>query len=344
MKNNNLNPWYITGLTDSEGTFSCYIQRISPLKDKMTISFEYKIAQKSHSSDILYEIQNYFSGGTVVIDNRKTDTKKYHVTNLEFILEKIIPHFEQFPCLSSKNLNFKDWKQIATIVHQKKHLSSKGVEEILIILDSLNMKRSFKDKYDYCNLHLNLSSEGIVEFDLPPSWVQGFLDGEATFYVHMTPLPFNLKSVANMDSLLKQNKEKDESSWRGLPSQSERLIQAICNPSLEVAQNSHDISLLLALKTFFKGGYIKPKYNVNIMEECLNSRSVNRFIYRSPIEKIIQFLSEYPLKTRKSLDFDDWKKIIHLKNNNAHKTINGLYSMWQIKKSMNANRTPSPWR
>jgi len=73
----------------------------------------------------------------------------------------------------------------------------------------------------------------------------------------------------------------------------------VCDLSLEVAQNSHDVSILLALKQFFKGGYIKPKYNVNKYLECLNSRSVNRFVLRSPLEILIKFLSENPLKTRR---------------------------------------------
>jgi len=83
MNKNLLQPWYITGLTDSEGTFSCYIQRFTD--NKITVSLEFKITQKSHSEDILYQIIEYFYAGSVVIDNRKTDTKKYHITNLNFI-------------------------------------------------------------------------------------------------------------------------------------------------------------------------------------------------------------------------------------------------------------------
>jgi hypothetical protein len=82
-------------------------------------------------------------------------------------------------------------------------------------------------------------------------------------------------------------------------------ITSRCDLSLEVAQNSHDVSILLALKQFFEGGYIKPKYNVNNLEECLNSRSVNRFIFRSPLDTLIKFLSVFPLKTRKRLDYED---------------------------------------
>ena len=96
MTNNQnlLNPWYITGLTDSEGSFSCYVQRISPFKDKMTVSLEFKVTQKSHSENVLYDLKTYFTGGSVVIDNRKTDTKKYHINSS--IIEKIKPLHSTF--------------------------------------------------------------------------------------------------------------------------------------------------------------------------------------------------------------------------------------------------------
>jgi hypothetical protein len=164
MKRDNLlNPWYVTGLTDSEGTFSCYVHRIGPDKEKITVTLEYKVAQKSHSDNILSDIQNYFTVGSVVIDNRKTDTKKYHITNLELIIKHIIPHFDKYPCATSKNLNFKDWKEVAILIKEKKHFSRKGVQEILDLLSRMNTKRSFEDKYNYCLRsapHLNLD----------PSW------------------------------------------------------------------------------------------------------------------------------------------------------------------------------
>jgi len=130
MINNTINkfllePWYITGLTDSEGAFSCYIQRST--KDKISVSLEFKITQKSHSESVLYSIKDYFSAGTVVIDNRNTDTLKYHITNLNLILDKIIPHFDNYPCLTSKYLNYQDWKKVAILISQKKNMTSEGV-------------------------------------------------------------------------------------------------------------------------------------------------------------------------------------------------------------------------
>ena len=77
-----------------------------------------------------------------------------------------------------------------------------------------------------------------------------------------------------------------------------------CDSSLELGQNSHDIAILLSLKKFFNGGYIKPKYNYNNLSECLNSRSLNRYVLRNT-DTIIQFVDKYPMLTRKQLDYLD---------------------------------------
>lgn len=107
-KNELLNAWQVTGLTDGEGGFNYSISNTGEGLTGKKIKLEFKVTQKAHSEGVLHELKDFFLCGNVVIDNRKTDTKKYHVTALPSILEKIIPHFESYPCLTSKNLNFTD--------------------------------------------------------------------------------------------------------------------------------------------------------------------------------------------------------------------------------------------
>jgi hypothetical protein len=98
-------PWQVTGLTDGEGGFYSSILKTG---SGYRVKLEFKVVQKNHSEGVLLQLHNFFSCGSVVIDNRNTNTKKYHVTSLSDILNKIIPHFETYPCLTSKYLNFKD--------------------------------------------------------------------------------------------------------------------------------------------------------------------------------------------------------------------------------------------
>lgn len=116
--------------------------------------------------------------------------------------------------------------------------------------------------------------------------------------------------------------------------------KVILDSSMEIAQANHDVLILIAIKQFFNGGYIKPKYNVSSITECQESRSVNRFILRDT-NKIIEFVNKYPMLTRKHLDYLDWKIIVELKNNGEYKSPEGLAKIQEIKGRMNTNRDPN---
>lgn len=192
----------------------------------------------------------------------------------------------------------------------KEHLTKEGLEKIIKLSSEMNTNRKFEDKYNYLKNSLNLDLNGNINFKLPEHWVQTFIDGEGLFYNYL----------GNLDSHL-------ESSNKNV----------ILDSSLEIAQGNHDVLILLSIKNFFIGGYIKPKYNITLINKCKNSRAVNRFILRDT-KKIINFLDKYPMLTRKYLDYLDWKKIVELKNNGSHKTIEGLDLIKQIKSKMNSKR------
>lgn len=303
--NNKLIPWQVTGITDGEGGFFCNITQKSLVK--LNVKLEYKVTQKSHSEGILYEIKDYFGCGNVVIDNRKSDTKKYHIVALSDILNKVIPHFEKYPCVTSKFLNFIDWKKIAFKMAEKEHFTKEGIIEIINIANNMNTKRSFEEKYNFFKESLLINSKCSKFLELSPYWIQTFLTGEGMFYNYIA-----------------------EKRSRG------KIYQG-CDSSIEIAQNNHDVAVLLSIKNYFNGGYIKPKYNYYNIFECKNSFSVNRFIFRDT-NTIIDFVEKYPMLTRKHLDYLDWKYIVELKNNGAHKTKEGLELMINIVSQMNSKR------
>jgi len=194
-------------------------------------------------------------------------------------------------------------------MYNKEHLSSleQRLNKIRQINSKMNKMRRFEDKYDFCKISLGLNNQNEITYRLPDYWVQAFIDGEGMFYNYIS------------------EKKSRNTTYLGVDS------------SLEIAQNSHEIAVLFAIKKFFNGGYLKPKYNISDLSECKKSRSVNRFIFRDT-DKIIKFLDKYPLLTRKSLDYEDWKKIVDLKNTGAHKTPEGLKLMNEIKEQMNSKR------
>jgi hypothetical protein len=162
----------------------------------------------------------------------------------------------------------------------------------------MNKNRSYEERWNYLNE---------LTFDLKPEWIQAFVDGEGSFQCRIAETKTDGKSYISV------------------------------NPTLEIAQSSHDIQVLNAIKNFFGIGYLKPKYDIKSLIASKKSRSVNRLIINQ-FNEIINFFIKYPLFTRKHLDFLDWKKIIELKSKDAHKTPEGKQIMIDIKLAMNNGR------
>ncbi len=230
-----LSPQWVTGIIDSEGNFSVSIQETN---NKPKVSLALKVTQKEHSKGILLDLKNYFGCGNIYIDNKKENAYKFSVNKIEDILTKVIPHLDNYPLLTSKNLDYLDFKKVALLMKDKVHLED--VKVIQVIKKNMNNSRSFEERWSYLK-----SCEPIK---LNNEWVKAFIDGEGSFQ-------FGISNTVN----------------RGKPYLS-------LAPTLEVAQSNHDVLLLNALVQFFGCGYLKPKYDIYDLDAVKNSRIVNRFI------------------------------------------------------------------
>jgi hypothetical protein len=191
------NPWYVTGLIDAEGSFQITIQ---DKKGKGLTGFkpflEFKVTQKKESQGILYELQKFFKSGRINIDNRNTETMKFTITNINDLLFKVLPHLDNYPLKTSKNLNYVDFKSAVILMSNKKHYDINGINDLRIIKSKMNKARSFKEKYKFC------WKNNII---LKPEWIQGFIDGEGSFQCEIIKDKRNLKSNINFSLQIKQN-------------------------------------------------------------------------------------------------------------------------------------------
>ena len=297
--NDIVSPLYVTGITDGEGSFQITIK---DNQGKGLTGFkpflEFKITQKKHSIDMLKKIKKFSDCGRISIDNRKSGTIKYVVTKNEDLVTKIIPHFDIYPLVTSKYLNYSDFKSAALCIKEKSHFTIKGIQELRNIKLKMNKNRSIQDKFNYCwSKPINLYS----------NWVQGFIDGEGSFQCEFH---------------ISKSKKKN----------------IIVNFSLQINQNNHDIAVLDGIKKFFRAGYFKPKYDIKDINYCINSRRKTTAIWIRDTGIICKFLDKYPLYTMKNLDYFDWKRLINLKAQSAHHTKEGLAKMLEIRKGMNKNR------
>lgn len=135
-------------------------------------------------------------------------------------------------------------------------------------------------------------------------WLIGFTDGEGTFSVEI-------------------NKKEDMKMGY--------QIQI----SFIITQHSRDINLLNKIKLYFEGnGEIKSNRGKNggdVLQYRLRK-------FDSIKKYIIPLFDNYPLKTLKKLDYEDFKKVVELMEKKEHLTKEGIEKIRKIKEGMNRGR------
>ncbi|CAO1639666.1 unnamed protein product (mitochondrion) [Sympodiomycopsis kandeliae] len=292
-------PWWITGFADGEGSFS--IKKTNTINQKSSFSLEFKVTQHKVNENVLHAIKEYFKVGNVVIDNRETNTIKYQVQSNTHINKVIIPHFNNYPLVTSKHLDYVDWKNVSDILIDKSKYTREEITKIVIEKkQNMNNARSEYVRWAY----LQKECPSVL---IQPNWLQGFIDAERTFQFDM-----------------------GESNSRGKP-----YIRA--NPTIEIRQSNHDVIVLEIIKKYLRRGFLKPKFNIIDFTETIVSRAVSRYV-RNDESAIIKFIDEYPLMTNKNLDYLDWKRLIQIKKEESHKTAEGFNKIKLIKENINRGR------
>ena len=188
-ENNILNPYYVTGFTDAEGSFLINIQSRSvgrsPLKLGYSVSLSFKLKLHSKDSELLERIFKFFNVGK--ISTRKDGYIEYIVNSMKE-MEIIINHFNNYPLITQKLSDYKIFKLVFELIKQKKHLTQQGFQEILSLKASFNNGLSEELKIVFPNIIPSLRPQTITpKFEaINPYWVSGFVDGDGCFYISLT--------------------------------------------------------------------------------------------------------------------------------------------------------------
>jgi LAGLIDADG endonuclease len=121
----NLNPDFITGLTESEGSFSVSIHKDKIAKFKINVGLRYKIRMLSNELTLLKMVESFFSCG-ILFDN-KDGSVDFTIRDISSIRDRVLPHFLNHPLRGTKYLDFLSFKEAFTIINSKEHLLKEGL-------------------------------------------------------------------------------------------------------------------------------------------------------------------------------------------------------------------------
>ena len=139
-----LDPWYVTGLTEGEGSFCVSFNLRKRLKVGIETRPSYSLTLSRRDLDLIKKIHEFFGCGGVRY-SRSDLCYKYEVRNVADLVEKIIPHFERYPLQGAKRRDFELFKQICRMVRANLHLSVRYLPEIIEL--AYQMNPSGKRKY-----------------------------------------------------------------------------------------------------------------------------------------------------------------------------------------------------
>ena len=127
--------YYLAGFTDGEGSFNISFRPRPDYVVPWKVSVSFNVSQKDRV--ILALFKRYLGCGT--LRGRPDGVWYYEVTNLDAVVENVIPFFERFPFLSAKKKrDFAKFKQIVALMQKGAHLTKGGIREILEIRNEMN--------------------------------------------------------------------------------------------------------------------------------------------------------------------------------------------------------------
>ena len=135
---------YISGFVDGEGCFCVSFQPSSRHCLGWEVRPSFSVSQNADRAQLLHVLKEKWNCGFIRPD-RSDKTIKYEVRNVRDLVSKVIPHFEQFPLMSSKQADVERFARICRLVASNEHRVLTGFAAIVQL--AMEMNPSGKRKY-----------------------------------------------------------------------------------------------------------------------------------------------------------------------------------------------------
>jgi len=305
-----LNPWVITGLADSEGSFIISLQTSDSTNTKWKVKPSFSLTFHKKDIEILEKILNTL--GVVKLRIKGNTNRVEYIVESFKDLPIIIEQFDSYPLITAKSSDYKLFKKCFEIITKKEHLTEEGLKEIVSLKSSLNWGLSDKLKEAFPTV--NAAARPEFKFkDIPnPFWVSGFTTGDGSFNI-VTRASKHKKGfrVELNYSILLHIREKE-------------VIIGLAD----------FFGLKISKSVEASATYIKYKY-IYISDKSVQIKISN---FLDIENKIIPFFDKYTLEGTKRLDFEDYKKAFKLIKSKEHLNLEGFTQILKIKAEMNDNR------
>ncbi len=148
---------YISGYADGEGCFTVSISSRAKLLVGWEVRPSFSVSQNGDRAEVLHVIQAFFGCGSIRPD-RSDKTLKWETRRLDDLVGRIVPHFERYPLLSGKQLDFERFASVCRLAAGGAHRTRAGLIEIVELARMMNP--SGKRRYDAEAILASLRKQG----------------------------------------------------------------------------------------------------------------------------------------------------------------------------------------
>jgi hypothetical protein len=140
---------------DAEGSFGVTLVKKDSGKVGYSVLIYFEIALNKKDEQLLEIVKRTLGGGASeksLYYNKSDDTLKLRISNLDVLINNVIPHFNKYPLFTQKRVDFLLMCKIIELVQEKKHLTTEGINEILSIKAAMNLGLSDKLKNEFLSV------------------------------------------------------------------------------------------------------------------------------------------------------------------------------------------------
>lgn len=197
-----LDPYFVTGLTEAEGSFSIIKCRDARAKFGMTIMFRFKITMLVNEIALLKDVKAFFGVGSIDIDEKRGAVD--YIVRDKISLDVIKKHFIKYPLRGTKFLDFDDFVQALELMEQNLHRSEEGVKLLVSLSEGMNSLR--KDYSKMPPIHIIKGNSEFIPLD--GNYINGFIAGDGCLYLrtksNFGSMGIQISQHVNNSSLLRE--------------------------------------------------------------------------------------------------------------------------------------------
>jgi hypothetical protein len=139
IKTFNLNPFFITGLIDGEGSFTTSIQKNMNYKLGWYVKTRFSITLHKRDLALILKLKEFFGRVGTISESNTRNCVLYSVESTKDLLNIIIPHFNLYKLLNQKAADFHLFTEVVKIMIKKAHRTEVGIQNFINLRASMNL-------------------------------------------------------------------------------------------------------------------------------------------------------------------------------------------------------------